>query len=211
MSSNAGYLEVYHGCMFASKTQHLKTELNRYIGLDTKKEIKVLYINNNKDQRPLNKTGHNSHELADGVDTLMVDKLSDIDLDVIEKYDIIGVNEGQFFEDLVINVLIWVDKMHKRVICVGLDTTFERKPWKNMSELCLHADKVEKLTAYCKLCLDNENKPTHEYSKALFSHCLKPNDDSTIPLPGGAELYIPVCRKHYNQLNSKVVESLTHL
>ena len=91
------------------------------------------------------------------------------------------------FDDAFDNIILWVDKLNKTVICAGLDGDFERNPFGDVLKLIPYADKVKKLTALCKKC--NNGTP------AIFSKRITNNNKQTIV--GGADMYESVCRKHY--------------
>jgi thymidine kinase len=109
------------------------------------------------------------------------------------KARLIIVEEGQFFEDLVPFVLHAVEKDGKDVVVIGLDGDVHRKPFTNISELVALADKVMRLHALCMNCGDGTPAIfTKAINSAIAMATLggKPN-------VGGAEAYLPVCRKHY--------------
>ena len=62
--------------------------------------------------------------------------------------DVIGVDEGQFYPDLVDKVEEFVRK-DKLIIISALDGTFERKPFGQIPQLIPLADDVIKLRAIC--------------------------------------------------------------
>lgn len=105
----------------------------------------------------------------------------------IKLFDLIVIDEGQFFPDLKKYVLSWVDEYNKNVIVAGLDGDFERKPIGQVLELIPYADKCKKLTSFCKMC--NDGTP------AIFTKRLNPCEEQI--KVGGSESYIPLCRKHY--------------
>ena len=47
----------------------------------------------------------------------------------LERYDVILINEGQFFKDLYKFVDYIVNSLHKKVYVCGLDGDFKRKNW----------------------------------------------------------------------------------
>ena len=65
-----------------------------------------------------------------------------------EEFEIIGIDEGQFFENLV----PFCEEMAntgKCVIVAALDGTFERKPFGSVLELIPLSESVTKLDAVC--------------------------------------------------------------
>lgn len=105
---------------------------------------------------------------------------------------LIVLDETQFFsegsEDLAKFIKVAVDGFQKDVVLVGLDSDADRKPFLGFLALCAQADSVEKKTALCIPC--NDGTP------AIFTRSLKERADRVTV--GGAELYQPVCRKHFS-------------
>lgn len=74
-------------------------------------------------------------------------------LDKLEDYDVVGVDEGQFFEDIV-EFCEAAANMGKMVVVAALDGTFERKAFGNIIKLIPLAEKVTKLCAVCVYCTE---------------------------------------------------------
>jgi thymidine kinase len=148
-------------------------------------------------------TSHNSSNryLSEKVHKLTCLTLSDIHVD---PYYLIVIDEAQFFEDIVETVLEWVDLKHKRVLIVGLDSSFKRTSTGKLLELIPHADFYEKFPAKCVRCIEQGlgfGKGTDAIFTLLIAETEKNEDiiekDEDIIKPGNIE-YIPVCRHHYN-------------
>ena len=118
-------------------------------------------------------------------------KLAEVDSKVYE-FDVIAIDEGQFFTDIVEHCQKWSDQ-GKIVIVAALDATFERKPFGSICQLVALAENVKKLTAVCLNCS----------GEALFTHkhCNKTGEINDI---GGLDKYIPVCRSCFIELNTEV-------
>jgi thymidine kinase len=104
----------------------------------------------------------------------------------IQTSDVILINEGQFFPDLLefIDILL---KAKKKIYVCGLDGDFERKKFGNILDLIPLCDKITKLTSLCSLCKDG--------TPGIFSMRLTNEKEQTIV---GSDNYIPVCRKCYD-------------
>ena len=100
----------------------------------------------------------------------------------VKDYDVVGIDEGQFFEDIV-EFCEEVANMGKIVVIAALDGTFERKPFGNIINLIPMAEKVSKLCAVCVYCT----------KEAAFTKRIV--ESRQIQLIGGAEMYKPVCRQ----------------
>lgn len=68
-----------------------------------------------------------------------------------ENCDVIGVDEGQFFLD-VVEFCEEMANLGKIVIVSALDGTFQREPFGNILKLVPLAENVTKLTAVCMTC-----------------------------------------------------------
>ena len=105
-----------------------------------------------------------------------------------EVADIIGINEGQFFDDIVPWVKNLVDKHQKQVYICGLDGDFKRERFGNLLDLVPMCDKVTKLTALCGFCKDG--------TRAIFTYRTSASNEQV--LIGEKDSYVPLCRKCYN-------------
>lgn len=176
-------LELILGPMYASKTTELIKKYNRYKAIGQK----VLVVNNSMDNRYM-VSKVCSHD-KNNIDALFLEKLEDLyKMDSYKKCDVLLIDEGQFFDDLVEFITKSLDNDNKIIIVSGLSGDYRKKPFGHILELIPHADKITQLEALCKLC--NNGTPAH-FTKRIVS------EESTI-LVGESEYYIPVCRKHFN-------------
>lgn len=186
MNKNAK-LELYIGPMFSGKS----TSLLRKIRLAHIINKKILVINHSIDKR----YGENkliSHN-NESEECISVSDLSLLDEDMIKKYDLVIIDEGQFFKNLKLIVLKWVEEFNIDVTIGGLDGDYKRNPIGEILELIPYADNYVKLTALCKHC--NDGTP------ALFTHRMINSNEQI--LVGNDNTYIPLCRYHYNKENKK--------
>lgn len=191
----SGSLELIWGNMFSGKT----TELLRRLSCDAAIKLKVLYINHAIDNRSKDEaySTHNSlykEKLGADIVTMYCSVLPDIE--TIAPYDTIGIDEGQFFDNLDI-ILSYVEKAHKKVIICGLISDFHRNKFGKILDLIPIADKETRLYASCVVCAEELHIPV----PSLFSHRVNKESDDVV-FVGGSHDYIPVCRKHYLKLNN---------
>ncbi|CAN1143229.1 Pentatricopeptide repeat-containing protein At5g64320, mitochondrial [Linum perenne] len=99
--------------------------------------------------------------------------------------DVIGIDEAQFFDDLYDFCREAADQDGKTVIVAGLDGDYMRRSFGAVLDVIPLADSVTKLNAHCKLC----GKP------AFFT--LRKTDETKVELIAGADVYMPVCRRHF--------------
>ncbi len=108
---------------------------------------------------------------------------------------LVVIEEGQFFPDLLDFVKEAVDIEKKDVVVVGLDGDSDRHKFGQILDLIPLCDKVTKITALCKRCGDG--------TPAIFSACIKGDKNGEQVCVGGADMYEPMCRKHYLENKEK--------
>ncbi|EGG14497.1 hypothetical protein DFA_12272 [Cavenderia fasciculata] len=173
----SGSIEVIFGPMFSGKS----TELLRRIRRQTIANKKCLVIKYQGDTRySVEKMSTHDHQMWAAVPC---DKLENVQLDCLQ-FDVIGVDEGQFFPDIV-SFCETMANLGKIVIVAALDGTFQRRPFGSVLELIPLAENVTKLHAVCMIC----------YQDAAFSKRM--TSSTEVQLIGGAESYISVCRTCY--------------
>lgn len=180
-----GYLELIIGPMFSGKTSSLISLYKQYILYNKD----VCIVNYALDKR-YSEDKMTTHDKV-GIDCIFVDSLEVLKDNT---YDIILVNEGQFFDDLVSITKKWVELDGKRVHIGALDGDFMRRPFNNISKLIPLCDSLVKRKAICVECKDG--------TEALFSMRYNSEDTSIINI-GGSETYKPVCRSCYTKQLSK--------
>lgn len=196
-----GFLEVIVGPMFSGKTSRLLIELARFA--DTNHS--VLYICHSSDVRTdvVSNTGrftcHNSFLkcLPDNISFIYAQELKSVNID---KYDVVGIDECQFFPDLRDTVVEWVDAKAKYIIAAGLDGDYRRQNFGQTHLLLPNADVFVKVNGVCMKCLEESRsrgilRSTHTLA-APFT--FRTSSSSETILIGGEEHYKAVCREHYS-------------
>ena len=110
-----------------------------------------------------------------------MNKLADLQ-DSWREFDVIGIDEGQFFTDIV----EFAEKAandRKVVIISSLQGTFLRGTFPNILALLPKCEKIKKLSAICKLCKES----------ASFTFRTASKDSKQ--LIGGDDMYMPLCRE----------------
>ena len=184
---DSGELQLIIGPMMSGKS----TELLRRLFNESVIGVKCIYINHQSDTR--SKEGFSTHNplykeklsKESGVTFVSTKDLSTVD---VSEYDVIGIDESQFFNSLVGPVLHWVDHLHKTVIVSGLNGDKHRTAIGYTTGLIPHMDSCTFLKAYCLLCAEKKIK-----RNAIFSHKFGEGDDV-----GGKDKYIPLCRHCFN-------------
>ena len=180
-------VEIILGCMFSGKSTELLRRCNRYKAIGKS----IVLINHSLDIRT-----DNSIRTHDGTKCVAIKLTSLMSLvhdkqyrDILYSSSVIGIDEGQFFDDLVEFVLA-VETLNKIVIIAGLDGDSERKPFGQLLQCIPLCDSVVKLTA-----LDMVKK---DGTAAIFSKRVE-NMKSTIVI-GAEEVYQAVSRATYLSL-----------
>ena len=197
-SSYCGSLDLIWGCMFSSKTS---TILHRAFVEAANPNRKILYINSlidNRTEEPFSTHNPLYQALAKKSNVTMKKYSSLPFAQEIMEYDNIYIDEAQFFDNLVKMVLIYVELCHKSVTVAGLVGTYERVKFGNIIDLITYADRCTQLHASCDKCFATSRISV----PANFTHKIVVNSEVKSPIEtGGSDKYIPVCRKHYLELN----------
>jgi thymidine kinase len=142
---SGGWLEVICGPMFSGKSEELIRRLRRA-------EIagqRVLIVKPRIDDRydvahVVSHAGAKMRAVAvGGVEETL--RLSD-------GYDVVGVDEVQFFAAHIVEAIEELVARGKRVVAAGLDRDFRGEPFGSMPELLCLAEFVDKLQAVCHVC-----------------------------------------------------------
>ncbi len=104
--------------------------------------------------------------------------------------DVVGIDEGQFFDRGLPAVCLWLVDQGVRVAVAGLDRNFRGEPFGCMPDLMACADEVVKLRAVCMRCKDP--RVTAVLPQRLIDGRPAPFDSPEV-LVGGAELYEARC------------------
>ena len=141
---------------------------------------KILVINSSKDTRSncnVIKTHDSQTFKCIKVDTLHMVEIGD--------YDIIAVDEAQFFNGLRSFVEMALSE-DKYILLAGLDGDFKQNVFGEMWTVMPLADTITKLNALCMSCMDGTKGP---FSKRITC-------ESQQELIGDSDHYQAVCRKH---------------
>ncbi|XP_033751034.1 thymidine kinase, cytosolic-like [Pecten maximus] len=173
-TSSKGQIQLIIGPMFSGKTTELMRRLKRYQIAN----YKCLVIKYSKDDR-YEKEGLATHD-RQTLPAVAAERLADMEV-LSEGYNVIGVDEGQFFPDVV----SFCDDMAengKIVIVSALDGTFQKKGFGDILNLVPLAESVIKLSAVCMTC----------NSEGSFTK--RKGQEKEVEVIGGADKYLAVCR-----------------
>ena len=171
-----GKIELILGPMFSGKSTRLIELMRKYV-YKAKKTIMVKYY---ADQRYSEKSEVVTHDLIkyDSINC----KLLRNSFDTLKQYDVIGIDEGQFFADLV-EVCEELALMGKIVLIAALNGDFRMEPFPVIQRIISKSDKIKLLKAYCFNC----------HKDAKFSLRIVQSNETV--LIGAGEAYKPACRE----------------
>lgn len=181
MPSRTGHIEVVCGPMFSGKT----TELIRRVKRAQIARQKVQIFKPSLDNR-YHETEVVSHS-ALSVEAVAVNSSIEILQRVFDTTQIVAIDEAQFFDENIVQVVEKLARRGFRVICAGLDQDSNGKMFGQMGQLLAICDNPQKLTAVCTVCGADATKT---YRKST--------DNTDQVLVGEADHYEARCRGHWD-------------
>lgn len=179
MSRHGGSIELVTGPMFCGKSSYLADKIERY----TIAKRKCIALKWKGDTRYTDQPYIVTHS---GIKCECIPCDND-DLKTIytriSAYDIICVDEGAFFKDIVNFCEMLANNGHT-VIVASLIGTFQREGFNDILNLIPKCEKITMLSAICMKCFSEG---------AAFTK--RTVGSSEIELVGGAESYIAICRE----------------
>ena len=143
---NLGWIEVICGSMFSGKSEELIRRLRR--AQIAKQRVQIFkplldsrfsedHIVSHSDMKMKSQRVGGAKEILDAVDS---------------RTQVIGIDEGQFFDLELVFVCNKLADMGKRVIVAGLDQDYRGRPFDPMPQLLSIAEYITKTLAICMLC-----------------------------------------------------------
>ena len=177
-----GWIEVICGSMFSGKTEELLRRVKR--AKIAKQKIKI--FKPKKDVR-YDKKKVISHD-QNSIKSKPVSNPGKI-IKLSEKFEVIGIDEAQFFDDSLVDVCNELANLGKRVIVSGLDMDYKGKPFGPMPNLLAIAEYVTKVHAVC----------SKSGKMASYTHRIVDSDD--LILLGDTKKYQALSRKEFIKSN----------
>jgi thymidine kinase len=143
--SNTGWIEVVCGCMFSGKTEELIRRLRR--AQIAKQKVAVFKPKVDNRYSSVNIVTHSDQSLLAKV----IDDAGEI-FDSMGDAQVIGIDEGQFFKQNLVDVCEKLASQGKRVIVAGLDQDYRGKPFDPMPQLLAVAEYITNTLAICVVC-----------------------------------------------------------
>ncbi len=183
--NSSGHAEVITGSMFSGKTDELIRRLRRVVVAKQKVQVFKPGIDN---RYAVDKVASHAGQQY-GAE--LVDNASEILGLLKEDTVVVAIDEAQFFDEDVVNVVDSLASEGLRVIVAGLDTDFRGEPFGSMPTLIAKAETVLKLNAICMVC-HGEASRTQRLVDGQPAHY-----DDPIQIVGADELYEARCRTHH--------------
>ena len=175
---NSGWIEVICGPMFSGKTEELIRRLVRAQIAKQKVAIFKPSTDNRFEEEYI--VSHNQRKIKSlqVLDTALI-------LDYLNKADVFGIDEAQFFDKSIVNTCKSLANLGKRVVVAGLEKDYLAKSFGSMPELLIKAEYITKVNAICMSCGDPAN----------FSHRI--STEITQVVVGETDKYEALCRRCY--------------
>ncbi len=178
-----GKIELICGSMFSGKTEELIRRIRR--AEIAKQKVQVFKPAIDKRYHVSEVKSHGGR----GVEAIPVDSAEIIPSYLDADTTVVAIDEIQFFEKSVIDVIEQLADSGKRVICAGLDQDFRGEPFgATMPLVMAKAEDVDKLHAICVVCGQDASR-----TQRLIDGRPARYDDPVI-MVGAAEAYEARCR-----------------
>lgn len=181
-----GEIQLIIGPMFSGKSSEMTKRIRRFY-YAKKKTIIIKYV---KDDRYSKNDEIFTHDKIKS-SAFPAAKLADV-YEKCLNYDVIGIDEGQFYPDLLEYAELFAN-VGKIVIIAALDGDYKREPFLDVCKLVPKCESVIKLRAVCMEC----------GKKASFSFRI--TNEKETEVIGGSDKYVALCRKCYAKKEKKNV------
>ena len=179
-SARTGWIEVICGSMFSGKTEELIRRLNRARIAQQKVEVFKPAVDTRYDEEDV--VSHDEKKTH----SIPVQNASQI-LFYAEDFEVVGIDEAQFFGNELVAVCNELAENGKRVLVSGLDMDFKGNPFGPIPQLMAVAEYVTKVHAICIRCGN------------LANHSHRTVEDESLVVLGETDVYEPLCRKCFNE------------
>jgi len=187
-----GWVEVIIGPMYSGKSEELIRRIRRIKIAKQKVQVFKPEIDNRYSN--VDVVSH----CGTKVDAVPVKDSDQILALIDEDTQVVAIDEVQFFDKGIIEVITRLADNNKRVICAGLDMDFRGVPFGPIPALLAVAEFVDKIQAICVVC----GNPATRTQRLINGKPAKYEDP--IVLIGATESYEARCRKCHIVLRGEV-------
>jgi len=143
---HTGWIEVICGSMFSGKSEELIRRLRRV--QIARQKVQVFKPKFDKRYSEDEIVSHSEMRIQ----SRNVGSSSDLLAMVDDNTEVVGIDEGQFFDAELPSVCNTLASRGKRVIVAGLDQDYLGKPFEPMPQLLAIAEYITKTLAICMVC-----------------------------------------------------------
>lgn len=186
MKKKTGHIEVICGSMFCGKTDELIRRLRRAAIARQKVQVFKPAIDGRYSLEKV--TSHAGSEF----DATPLSTSKEIPERIEHGTTVVAIDEAQFFDNDIIDVVEELADQGLRVLVAGLDLNFKGEPFGCMPILMARAEHVDKLQAICMVCGEPASR-----TQRLVNGKPARYDDPVI-IVGASELYEARCRLHHD-------------
>jgi thymidine kinase len=183
-AGQGGWIEVVSGVMFSGKSEELLRRVRRAVL--ARKRVQV--FKSHLDERYGGLQVVSTHN-GGRIESEPISSSLDLAERLREDTQVVAVDEVQFLDDGVVDVINSLADRGIRVIVAGTDMDFRGEPFGPIGKLLAVAERVDKLQAICVLC---GNLATR--NQRLIDGKPAPAEGPTIQV-GGLESYEARCRQ----------------
>ncbi|PLR85141.1 thymidine kinase [Bacillus canaveralius] len=181
----SGWVEVVCGSMFSGKSEELIRRVRRAQFAKQKIAVFKPKIDNRYSNEEV--VSHNGNSFI----AIPISKSADIFQYIDAEVDVIAIDEVQFFDEKIVEVIQQLANSGYRVIAAGLDQDFRGEPFGQMPAIMAIAELVTKLQAVCAVC----GSPASRTQRLINGN--PASYDDPVILVGASESYEPRCRHHH--------------
>jgi thymidine kinase len=145
-SKHTGWIEVITGSMFSGKSEELIRRLRR--AQIARQKVQIFKPKFDSRYSDAEIVSHSAMRMSSENVASSADLLKDVEADT----EVVGIDEGQFFDDNLPAVCNTLAGRGKRVIVAGLDQDYLGKPFEPMPQLLAIAEYITKTLAICMVC-----------------------------------------------------------
>jgi thymidine kinase len=149
--NGTGWIEVIVGSMFSGKSEELIRRLNRARIARQKVQVFKPVIDSRYSVREI--ASHSGHKHDSKPVSTVAEMLEEIEPDT----QVVGIDEGQFFDMALIDAVNELASSGRRVIVAGLDQDYTGRPFEPMPQLLSVAEFITKTHAICVKCGSTAN------------------------------------------------------
>ena len=182
-SGASGWIEVVCGVMFSGKSEELIRRVRRAI--IARKKVQV--FKSHLDERYSGIYRVSSHD-GRSVEAVPIDTPEQIARLVLPDTQVVAIDEAQFLDASIVELVTMLAKRGARVIVAGTDCDFRGEPFGPMPQLLAIAEVVDKLHAICVIC----GNPASRNQRLIGGRPAR--YDSPTIMVGSIEAYEARCR-----------------